>query len=289
MTTEFVPLAGDTHVLQNPKNAARDWFMAIASANLERVTRGQTAQGFWVIGPDGTFYGYNNNRSKERVEQMLDRALAKFRQSPPKLVAPTREELAAPSAAKAPQGSSVVRVYARVRPVPAGCADSNKRVSRDHLWISAEEVAALRGRKIPSSLVGRIARFHLVDNVRGEPDMWSAAEVRKLDVHKSAFVGATARFEVAFSLATDGNKRGYEGRLEIELKSDERNRVVRFRGFASGTAWGAGTYTPDPPTGKFNLAIAMVETEDEVAKAVPPQGILWGREYWQPGVDPIMH
>lgn len=259
--------------------------MAIATKNLERVRQGQTAQGFWVVGADGTFYGYNNNRSKERVEQMLDRALADFRKNPSKPQSPTDEELAAPSVTKAPPGTSVVRIHARIRPVPEGCADSNNRVSRDHLWVSADEVAALRDKKVPASLIGRIARFHLLDNVRGEPDMWESRDVRKLEVRKASFEGDVARIEVAFSLATPGDKRGYEGNLEIEAKTDATNRIVRFRGFASGQAWGASTWTPGAPEGKFGLVIAMIEASDEVAKAVPPQAILWGREYWRPEVS----
>lgn len=279
-----MPFAGDTHVLQNPKNVARDWFMAIATAHSERVRNGQTAQGFWVIGSDGTFYGYNNNRNLQRVNQMLDQARARFRENPPKDQAPTAEELAAPAAPRPPAGASIVRVHARIRPIPDGCADSNRRVSRDHLWIGVDEVATLRKGQVPDTLLGRIARFHLVDNIRGEPDMWNVGEVRRLEVSKVTVEGDTIRFEGLFALGSADGKRGYEGRLEVEARTDDTNRIVRFRGFASGQAWGAGTWTPGAPDGKFGLVIAMVDADDGIAKVVPPQGINWGREYWNPGV-----
>lgn len=267
--------------------------MAIACENLERVRNGQTAQGFWVLGAGGDFYGYNNNRSIERVHAMLDAALLKFNAAPSKEEAgPTPEQLQAPSAPQPPEGASIVRVHARIRPVPEGCADSNRRVGRDHVWVTKEEVASLAKGEMPETFIGRIARFHLVDNVRGEPDMWTGAQVRKLattqpNIEREAD-RLRVRFRTRFAMQTEDTKRGYEGELDAEIEIDEKaSRVVRFRAFAGGEAWGASTYTPGAPEGKFTLLIAMIEATDEVAKAVPPQGINWGGEYWRPNLRGI--
>src|SRR5690606_36489983 len=62
---------------------------------------------------------------------------------------------------------------------------------RDHLWITASEIAALREGRVERSLALRIARFHLIDNTRGEPPMWDADEVERLDLElRPAAAGA---------------------------------------------------------------------------------------------------
>ena len=38
------------------------------------------------------------------------------------------------------------------------------------------------GGELPESLKRRIARFHLIDNTRGEPMFWDVADIRKLDL-----------------------------------------------------------------------------------------------------------
>jgi len=50
------------------------------------------------------------------------------------------------------------------------------KAARDHLWLTAEEWKTLiandhvgETRRLPDRLVYRLARFHLVDNTRGEP------------------------------------------------------------------------------------------------------------------------
>lgn len=268
--------------------------MKMALANVERVKNGNTAQGFWVFGADGSFYGYNNNRSVERVNQLLDQAQVKFRSAKPEGGAPTEAELAAPWVTPLPREAMVVRVWARIRPVPAGCADSNRRVSRDHLWITEEEQAQIikaassanaNGKattSAPESLLNRVARFHLVDNVRGEPDMWQKSEVKKLEgfLVSAGPVEVSAEFSGRFEMATADGKRGYRGTLRARLWYTSRGRPLRFQAYATGTAWGSGTYTPDAPKEPFTLVIGMDQAIDEAAKVVPPQGILWGGEYW---------
>ena len=56
-------------------------------------------------------------------------------------------------------------------------------------------------------------------------------------------------------------------------------KIRKFRAFAEGRAWGAGTYTPSPPPGKFPLLFAVQETNDAFSKIVPPQGALDGPDY----------
>ena len=263
--------------------------MQIAEANLERVRQGNTAQGFYVLDSGGTFYGYNNNRSVERVTGLLDRASVAFRDAKTAGQAPTEAEMKASRGPEAPAGTTRVRVFTRIRPVPAGAADANRRVNRDHLWISQEEVAALAAGQaggktfpVPPTLARRIARFHLVDNVRGEPDMWTSPQVHSLELTARPS-GAGLDLGGAFVMKTENGDRGFEGTFEGRLTFDAKAaRLTSFQAIAQGTAWGASTYCPDPPKGRFPVVVAFIDAEDAMSRKVAPQGLLWVPEYWRP-------
>src|SRR6185369_2883588 len=58
---------------------------------------------------------------------------------------------------------------------------------RDHFWLTKQELADLADpnakpgvtKPLPKFVQMRIARFHLLDDTRGEPPMWDEKEVRK--------------------------------------------------------------------------------------------------------------
>ncbi|HMS55897.1 MAG TPA: hypothetical protein PKA27_10895 [Fimbriimonadaceae bacterium] len=220
-----------------------------------------TSQGFYVAGADGSAYQFNNNRSVERVLAMMDRGLAGFRTKPPVKV--TIEQ--GTYGFKRPDDVIAVRVWTRIRPVPTGSDTSNETVAQDHLWIRRSELETLNTGKLPDSVLWRIARFHLVDNVRGEPNHWGTGEVKE---------ARADGLKVSFKMATADTKRGFEGNLELAVKGDS------VRGFGEATAWGAGTYTPNPPPGKFKVVFAFTTVNDEVARVVAPQAAFYGNEYW---------
>lgn len=273
LQTEFVPVVGNTHEIQNGRNKVRDWFLPVATKLKPDIAKGQTSQGFYVIAADGTGYGFNNNRSVERVMGLMDRGLAAYKANPPAPVAIGDDLLNERFAIAPPEGTSVVRVFTRIKPIPLGCDSSNANVAREHLWILPEEARALSEGQFPAALGTRLCRFVLVDNVRGEPDFWRTAEVRKAEfsIKKGVLSGT-------FAMSTADGKRGLEGKLE-GVVAVSGTAVTSFKAYGTATAWGAGTYTPNPPESRFPLVFAFVSARDELAKAVAPQGALWGREY----------
>jgi hypothetical protein len=125
------------------------------------------------------------------------------------------------------------------------------------------------------SLQERIARFHLVDNTRGEPPMWKKEEIRQVDLQlREGTLTGVAHLE-----NTRGD-RGYETELfgVVEVKN---NKVVRFDMVAKGDYWGAGRYTGGAPPGKFPLAISFTLADGtDLADQIPPQGARgWLRGY----------
>ena len=300
LQTRFIPVAGNTHELQIRPSPGQQWFVRMAfapevpgSGELRRqYRRDHTVQGFFVAGADGTNYGWRNERSPRIVARFLDASLAAYRKRAPRTVSLTG---AAPhrSAVKVPNAStSVVRVFSRIRPVPAGADPRNKDVGRDHFWVLSSDVRALRaaspgdGRPfpMPPALVARLVRFHLVDNVRGEPDMWTAEDVRKADFtarrRRSANGADSFVFHGAFAQRTPNGRRGLEGRIwgEFDVPS-ATDKVVRFRAFGKGQAWGRSRYTPRPPRRRFPMVFALVEADDAAARTVSPQAVSSGEAY----------
>lgn len=288
LQTEFIPVVGDTHEVQNGRGPVRDWFMQMASSANPRVNSGNTAQGFYIASPDGQAFGFNNNRSADRVDAFMSAGLKAWQGSPRKPV----DISAARPDAKVPRGVAVVRVFSRISPLPEKCGELNKSVGRDHLWIYPEEAAALwqsasaNSPVLPASLTRRVVRFHLVDNVRGEPDFWRVEEVRSSHWLATARKKGTAiqiNFSGSFSMSTASQSRGLEGRLEGVIDMDQDGQITGCMAYGESQAWGAGTYTPSPPAGKFPLLFGMKMVSDEASRVVPPQGLLWGSEYRMPG------
>ena len=243
------------------------------------IAKGQTSQGKYVVAADGTAYGFNNNRSVERVLALMDKSLAQFRANPPARVEIPKDLLNAQAEAKTPDGASVVRLYTRIKPAPLGSDSANENVNRDHLWILPDEAAALSKGEFPDSLKYRIARFALVDNVRGEPDHWRAAEVLQADF--AAKPGQKGKISLAgkFRMATPDKARGYEGAFEGEAEIQPDGKLRSFKGMAEGEAWGRSTYTPNPPEGRFPLKVAFTLAAPGTPHVVNPQAVFYGREY----------
>lgn len=255
--------------------------MSTAAKINPRILDGTTAQGTYVFAADGTAYGFNNNRSVERLNAMLDKGLEAFSANPPKTVNISKELIDEPWGRTPEKDTSVLRVFTRIRPVPEGAPDSNKMVARDHVWILAGEVEYLvKNNAVPNDLAMRLARFHFVDNVRGEPDMWQRNEVEKAEFTVRKLSGGKLALSGTFSMQTKDSKRGVQGKLDAEL-TISNNLITRFRGYAQGFAWGVSTYTQGAPEGRFPIAWAFVETNDATSKVVPPQAAFFGSVYFK--------
>lgn len=267
------------------------------------TSRTGSVQGLYVMGPDGQMYGWINDKEPSEVNRFLDRALAAYKRSPPHRVdVPSsliQDRYTTPPAAS----TSVVRVFSRIRPLPPGADRINESVGRDHLWIYGEDIreilAAARSAgnasfRLPSSLVGRMARYHLIDNVRGEPDMWENSDVRKADftARQVGSQGNIAKFAMAgtFQQCTSSNKRGLQGSIQGEFEIDEKTmKIAHFRAFAWGQAWGESTYCPGAPKSYFPMVFALVDSDDRLAHAVPPQALAWEDDYVHPHLPILSH
>jgi hypothetical protein len=240
-----------------------------------------TTQGFYIASPAGKLLLYNNNRDPKKLLRLMRESLREYELGS---FAFDRDQVQAEVDAAAngqedarytlhpPEGGLVVRVHAKVLDgysTPANQSESvfQKAISRDNLWITPKEKAELVAGRVPATLQRRIARFHLVDNTRGEPPMWKAGEIKEMDlqIDKGTLVGSVR-------LETEDGSRGYQAELRGHIRVVGDN-ITGLDLVALGEFYGEGRYTQNAPDGKFPLAVAFQLADGtDVADAVAPQG-----------------
>lgn len=274
LKTRFVPVALDQAYQRRQKDAEGEFYRKIAGQG-PRKNFQRTTQGFYIATAAGKLLLFNNNRDTAKVRRLMKQRLAEFARS-----AAARANVEAIERGRddqrfnpePPKGGLVIRVRAKVL---AGYEPTDNRfrrifqtsLSRDNLWVTRREHEALTRGMIPATLQSRIARYHLVDNTRGEPPMWRPQEIRRLDMKL-----AGGKLSGRVQLATADGRRRYTANLlgTVEVK---KGRVVRFDVVALGQFRGEGRFTRGAPKGDFPLAVAFSLADGtDVADGVPPQG-----------------
>jgi len=276
LQTRFIPVAIDQAYQRRQKDNEGKFYQKIANQGPRKVGRG-TTQGFYTADAAGRLLAFTNNRGADRVLRMINGSLEKHR--PVKATAIAKGAPDARYNPKLPKGGLVVRVTSKVlggyeEPENEYRKIFQQSLGRDNLWISASEHAALTKDRLPQSLLQRLARFHLVDNTRGEPPMWRENEIQKLQgTLRNGQLRATVQ------LKTAKGDRGYEAELLGHIET-EAGKVTRLDVVANGEFWGEGTYTRNAPKGRFPLAIAFTLADGkDAADTIPPQG----SRGWLPG------
>ena len=270
LRTQFIAVAIDQAYQRRQQDAEGEFYRKIAGQG-PRNNFQSTTQGFYIASADGTLLLYNNNRDPEKLNRLMQQRLQDFK-APSAATPISSGTLDARYNPSLPQGGCVVRVQARVLGGYPPTTDRWNKIfqtslSRDNLWVSAAEQQALAKGQVTQSLQHRIARFHLVDNTRGEPSMWKEKEIRQI---KITLDGTTLRGTV--HLETDDGKRGYVAQLmgKIEMGS---GKVVRFDMVADGSFWGQGPYSGNAPKGRFPFAVGFrLADGTDAADQIPPQG-----------------
>ena len=268
LQTRFVPVAIDQAYQRRQQDTEGEFYRKIAGQGPRNNFQG-TTQGLYIATADGKLLSFNNNRGAERLRRLMKEALE----------APKDTNVAVVEANKVdprfnpqpPAGGLVVRVRAKVLGGYEETDDQWRQifqsaVSRDNLWISDSEHQVLVRGEVPSSLQRRIAKFHLVDNTRGEPPMWKDQEIRNVAMKLTG-----NRLSGTVHLETKNGQRGYQADL-LGVVDVKDGKVVRFDVVARGDFWGDGTYTKGAPKGKFPLAVSFELADgSDVADGVPPQ------------------
>ena len=301
---DFVAVAADDWYQRRRQDKEGEFFRGVADALGKKGVGGATRQGLYCFAADGTPLAYKNAGQDAGVmKQVLREALAKFERLPEskrkagavKVVEQGR--LDARYSRTPPEGGLIVKAFTRILDYKddAYCKGECKttggdKAARDHLWLTADEVKSLVPEKaevgfqyaLPAKVAERLVRFHLVDNTRGEPNLWSKQEVREkrftLTVTSATADAIELRLEGEAVMATDADldkaDRGYEARLLGNLRYVPAKKTFdRFDVTAIGTHWGAGTFTGGARPGKTLLGVSFELAGDNPGDRVPPQGI----------------
>ena len=312
----FILVAADDWYQRRQNDALGKFFRSVADQGPRKG--GGTRQGRYAFTASGKLLGFNNNRDPQRIIRMLEDSLLRYRALPAaerrpgavRIPALARDERD-PRYARSVDGDTIpVKVHSRVLKKEghsyAACEEPETGmkqfqhrgfgVATDHLWVKRTELAQLtgpappeNGRKLPTALAMRLARFHLVDNTRGEPPHWQRSEVRELELHVSPLPGPSPRssgnsFRVRgrFHLETKDRRRGYEGELDGFIRTGPGGNTLELHLVAVGDHWGEGPYTRGARPGKKPLAVVFTlaertRTEDQI----PPQAARWEKGYWE--------
>jgi hypothetical protein len=263
----FVPVAVDQHIFRVRKDAEGELFARV----LKQAGRGTDgySQGVYLFTPDGKLLAFSNTADARQVKGLMEKALKQFDPSaalPKALDARGNAVLPPP-----PEGGLVLDVTTKLLGGYAADDERGKKYlrshGRDHFWVRKDEAEALARGSLTESVKQRLARYHLIDNTRGEPPMWGTSDVKKLELTlKDGVLRGSVHLE------SRSGDRGYRADLLgfVEVKD---GRVTRLDLLAKGEFWGEGSFTRGAPKGKFPLAVAfsLAEGDGEIDK-VPPQG-----------------
>lgn len=305
----FVPLALDVWYEERREDAAGELYRKIVLQR-DGATLDKTTQGFYAFAPDGALLQGWNHRGVDRMKQQLDRALDAWKErrgkkekaGEPKGDAEAKGDEAQGAVDRRferalPEGSRVVAVRARITdakwpeiergdPLHEQWQEIVRTAtSLDHLWVDRDELAALAAGTFPRTLAWRIARFHCIDNTRGEPPSWEPEHVKKCEATlsrngKEPKEGKPDSFSVdgAFTLATSDGALAYDARMGgiVETKDGTIERLdLAIRGDFTGH----GEFTQGAPPGTFTLAIVLSLADEGDHAEVPPQGARWLDDY----------
>lgn len=268
---DYIPVAIDQWFTRRQKDTEGDFWRKIAGQS-PRNDFEQTTQGMFIADATGKLLAYNNNRGPERVREQLSTAIREY-QHPQEVKPLARESVDPRYAAKLPSGGVVVRVSARVEDGYDATDDRwtkifQNAVSRDNLWITADEIAELKQDRFPENLARRIERFHLLDNTRGEATAWSND-----DVKTSEWTIANGKIRGAVRLESKDAARGFEPIIEGEFTLDDSGKLATLYMFAKGNYWGSSRFTLEAPKGKFPFAVSFTLADgDDIADPLPPHG-----------------
>jgi hypothetical protein len=269
LKTRFVPVAIDQAYQRRQQDAEGEFYRKLAGQG-PRDDFNQTTQGLYVGTAGGRLLAFNNNRGPDRIRRLMKEALAEYRpEQVDDLDAGKPDPRHSP---KPPEGGLVVRVNAKVLGGYPETDDRWKRMfhdslSRDNFWITGAEHRELVDGRVPRSLARRLARFHLIDNTRGEPPMWREDEIEELTLTLE-----DGKLSGRVRLKASSGDRGYECQL-VGVVEVEKDRVTCFDVVAKGQFWGEGRYTGGAPKGKFPLAVAFrLADGTDVADRIPPHG-----------------
>ncbi len=308
ITEHFIPVADDVTKLQNVDDEIGRFFRGVAvQGHMKGRSRPENShQGIYAFAADGTHLASGNPLQAEKTLALIQDAQTRWAET----VSETGSS-PVPAAAGAdayPTGGAVLRMAARDLPRPNGLPPEVARYATqwnfDHVWLRPEDVRGFvpatietgAQRQVPHDLLERIARFHLRDIVRGEPQVWGPDSAERLEMTSRVTEigdgtvtlaldgGVVLREHVAFRDAHKEVDWAFDNVLDATMTGEAvwniaEERFVRFDLLVAGQREGAHRYnvrTADP--GPAPIGFAFELAGDEPWERTPPHALrTWAR------------
>ena len=312
LLTEFVPVADEVWGLQHRKDPESQLFNKIAEQGhyAGRTVPTDTRQGTYAAAPSGVLLASINSNSPQAMADMLRRALNKWNslseserylaeQLPPETGRGRPE-------ARYPSDGLVLRETVRDLPRElTTAADWRARAwNKDYAWFKKDEArsflpSALKtgeSQSVPRALIVRLARFNMIDTVRGQSPNYPESAIQKVELSTTVEKVEGSKVRVTFSGAAkaeqQGNwaiagyrdmnnpssqKRGYDLQLAgVATWDTSKEKFLKFELVAAGTRWGATQYNgrhddPGPAPIGYLYELASDAPHDKV-----PPSEFWG-------------
>lgn len=314
---KFVPAADEVVRLQNCNAPECQYFQRVAEQD-PSINPGpsNSQQGIWVATPSGKLLGSLNTHSVKQVRDMFVDALKKWQSMS------DDERLLTPEQAKSelnadvhrpedryPENGLVLKAFSRDLPRknPGASGWKADAWNMDQAWFKEKEARSFvperieqgQTRQVPEKLIHRLARFHLVDNIRGQTRPFPSSAVRKARLTSTVMsveaesvslklkgmtrTRHTGKWPVCGADAENDAKqreRGFHAQLLGHATYNRKtNRFETFELMASGMRWGGTQYNgrcndlePSP------LGIYFTKASDRPANRVAPAFI--GKYQW---------
>jgi hypothetical protein len=307
VNSNFVPVSGAVEMLQPSRyggreSAASKWFERPAKDFIFKEQRKfwdehHTLQGFYVMSADGkiSMFKVGLPYNTDQFLGFLEEAKMTWERAPKQHVTVTPQEIADGGPESADPRTSVIRIFERVLPLDSTATLAERSIGRDHMWIFPQEVQQIVAKAstpnaevpMPPSVVSRMVRFHLLNNVGNLMNAYYDHEVKLADF-KVRLLKAEANtrhyaFTGIYNSASDEKaERGASfvngtiyGTFDVDAGAQ---KITRWRAYGEATTQGRNDSLDK--TRPYPLVFAMTEATDKVAQATPP--------FWY-AVSPIFH
>jgi hypothetical protein len=272
LNEHFVPVAIDINYTQYQKDAEGRLFRKIVEQGhyAGRTKPTNTRQGLYIATVDGTLLSSINTTTPRYVVGIINKALAKSEATAGQPIEKFAEENKPDPnfSVEFPEGGMILRETMRDLPRSDEPQHETWRHNFDYVWLTSKEVASFipsspivgQTYQIPESFVNRFARFHLVDQVKGESPAWDRSAVKLANLNgevtsvdgdritvrlrgKARCTEAPSGEVNPFTNQKVDQDRGIDLQIRGWLVFDRSTKsFVTFELLATGNRWGTTTY-----------------------------------------------
>ena len=219
LASEFVPVADEVFRLQSDADPESRFFQSVADHGHYRQ-KGGTRQGIYICTPNGKLLGSVNSLDADVVLKLMRNGLTAWRalQQSQRLAAPAerfkpdrRWELNYPE-----DGLVLTSVSRDLESTDAEFPTRTPFWNRDHVWFTRDEASMwlpeerIVGARhtVPQEIGRRLARLHLVDDVRGQTIPYAPQEVRAAQFNTEILSKDASRLHIRISGHTEAQSDG---------------------------------------------------------------------------------